>query len=156
MIRAFAAGFAAIAAIGAFGSLGATVDAVPPRVELTVFDVPLSPAADTPTPEQLTGVLNGLADPDVPFADKTDLVEGGVGGTEASMADHKLQKAARKGELPLSFSVANIEPAGPGAVTADATVTGPKLEPTTVNVTFIDQGGWKLSRSSALSLLQAT
>lgn len=143
---------AAAAAVGALTAVGAA-----PAVELTVFDMPLAPAADLPTADQLTGVLNGLADPAVPFAAKDGLVEGGVGGAEASMADHKLQKAARKGELPLSFGVANIAPGGPGAATADVTVSGPKLEPTTVNVTFVDEGGWKLSRESAVSLLrQAT
>lgn len=145
---------AGVAAVGAVAAALTAPDTVAPRVQLTVLDAPLAPAVDIPGPGQLSGVLNGLADPAVPFAAKADLVEGGVGGAEASMADHKLQKAARKGELPLAFSVANIEPAGPGAATADVTVSGPKLAPVTQNVTFIDQGGWKLSRASAMSLLQ--
>ncbi|HEU4360713.1 MAG TPA: hypothetical protein VFR27_04295 [Mycobacterium sp.] len=152
---------AAVAAIGAAAAVGTAAaslnpsDSVSARVGLTVFDAPLAPAADIPSTDQLTGVLNGLADPGVPFANKADLVEGGVAGAEASMADRKLQKAARKGELPLAFGVTNIEPAGPGAATADVTVSGPKLQPVTQNVTFVDQGGWKLSRASAIALLQA-
>lgn len=154
MIKPFVA---AVATLAAFGGIAAAPETAATRVELAGFEAPLAPAADIPSPGQLSGVLNGLADPGVPFADKAGLVEGGVGGAEASMADHELQKAARKGELPLAFNVANIEPAGPGAATADVTVSGPKLEPVTQNVTFVDQGGWKLSRESAMALLrQAT
>jgi hypothetical protein len=108
-----------------------------------------------PTADQLTGVLSGLADPDVSFVDKANLVEGGVGPTEATMADHALHKAARKGELPLSFSVANIAPAGPAAATADVTVSGPKLAPRTMDVTFVNQDGWRLSSAAATQLLLA-
>ena len=56
----------------------------------------------------------------------------------------------------MAFRVVNIEPAGPAAATADVTVSGPKLQPTTRTVTFVDQGSWKLSRASAMALLQAT
>jgi hypothetical protein len=84
------------------------------------------------------------------------LVEGGIGGTEAHIADHKLQKAAKNGDLPLTFNITNIQPAAGGSVTADVAVSGPKLaNPVTQNVTFINQGSWMLSRSSAMELLQA-
>jgi hypothetical protein len=117
--------------------------------------LPLQPGADVPTPDQLSNVLYGLANPDVPFASKSYLVEGGIGSTEARIADRQMQKAAKNGDLPFSFQVANIAPAGPGAASADVTASGPKLAPTTQNVTFVDQGGWKLSRASAMSVLQA-
>jgi len=117
--------------------------------------LPLDPAADVPTPDQLVSVLNGLQNPNIPFASKSNLVEGGVGGVEGRIADRKLQKAAQNGSLPLSFTVANIAPAGPGAASADITASGPNLAPTTQNITFVNQGTWKLSRSSAMSLLQA-
>jgi hypothetical protein len=53
--------------------------------------------------------------------------------------------------------VTNIQPgATPGSVTAQVAVSGPKLPSgVTQNVTFINQGGWVLSRSSAMELLQA-
>jgi hypothetical protein len=93
--------------------------------------LPLDPAADVPTPDQLISVLNGLQNPGVPFASNRSLVEGGVGGVEGRIADRKLQKAAQNGSLPLSFTVANIAPAGPGAASADITASGPNLAPTT-------------------------
>jgi hypothetical protein len=162
IVKILAAGVAAVAAVGAAASgiaptvtLTATNSATS-QVVLAVFGRSPQPAiTDVPTTEQLTGVLKSLADPGVPFTDKTGLVEGGIGSAEASMADHKLQKAARKGELPLSFTVANIAPAGPGAATADVSVSGPKLAAQTMNVSFVDQDGWKLSRDSVASLLQA-
>jgi hypothetical protein len=108
-----------------------------------------------PTTDQLLTVLNSLQDPSVPFASKSNLVEGGVGGVEGHMADKKLQQAAAKGSLPLTFNIANIQPAGPGTASANITATGPHLAPTTENVTFVDQGGWKLSRTSAMTLIQS-
>jgi hypothetical protein len=164
IVKSLAAGVAAVAAVGAAASGIAptvTLTATNPaaaRVALAVFGQspqPVDVVTDVPTSDQLTGVLNSLADPGVPFADKAGLVEGGVGPVEASMADHKLQKAARKGELPLSFSVVNIEPAGPDTATADVSVSGPKLATRTINMIFVDQDGWKLSSGSATSLLQA-
>ena len=97
-----------------------------------------------------------LADPSVSFTSKGNLVEGGIGGTEAHIADHKLQKAAKNGDLPLTFNITNIQPAAGGSATADVAVSGPKLpNPVTQSVTFINQGSWMLSRSSAMELLQA-
>lgn len=160
-VKSLAAGVAGLTAIGA-AAAGATFFAVSTspaaaQVRPVVFQVPLplDQTADVPTSGQLLGVLNSLADPNVPFANKSNLVEGGIGPVEAAMADHHLQKAARKGELPLSFNVANIAPAGPGAANADVTVSGPKLAARTMNVTFVNQGGWMLSSASATQLLQA-
>jgi hypothetical protein len=157
-MRAIATGFAAVAAIGAAAGAVSAIGPAAYQVQPVVFGAPLpqDPAAGMPTAGQLTGLLNSLADPSVPFANKSNLVEGGISGTEAHMADHQLKKAAKNGDLPLSFSVANIQPAASGSATADVAVSGPKITaPVTQNVTFINQGGWILSRSSAMTLLQA-
>ena len=157
-MRAIATGFAAVAAIGAAAGGVSAIGPAAYQVQPVVFGAPLpqDPAAGMPTAGQLTGLLNSLADPSVPFANKSNLVEGGISGTEAHMADHQLKKAAKNGDLPLSFSVANIQPAASGSATADVAVSGPKITaPVTQNVTFINQGGWILSRSSAMTLLQA-
>ncbi|MEZ0367106.1 hypothetical protein ACAG26_25850 [Mycobacterium sp. pUA109] len=158
-VKSLVAGVAALTAVGA-AAVGATVLAVSAspaaaQVRPVVFEVPLDQTAALPTADQLVGVLNGLADPNVPFANKSNLVEGGIGPVQAAMADHHMQKAASKGELPLAFNVANIAPAGPGAASADVTVSGPKLAARTMNVTFVNQGGWMLSSGSAAQLLQA-
>jgi hypothetical protein len=167
-VKSLATGVAAVAATGAAAAgvtFIASVTPATPQVQPVVFGAPfpasgssprpLSPGADVPTPDQLITVLNGLQNPSIPFASKSYLVEGGIGGVEGRIADRKLQKAAANGSLPLSFNIANITPTGPGAASADVTATGPRLAPTTQNITFVDQGGWKLSRGSAMTLLQA-
>ncbi len=113
------------------------------------------PAEDVPTPEQLSSLLYGIADPSVPFFSKGDLVEDGVGGFEGAVADGGIQIAALKNELPLDFVVTEIEPVRPGKVRATVLVTGPELKGVTKRLTFIDQDGWRLQHASAMSLLQA-
>lgn len=159
-VKSLTTAVAAIAAIGAAAAGATSLESVAPppaQVQPVVFGAPLpqDPAANLPIPGELVAVLNGLQDPNVPFASKSNLVQGGVGGVEGHIADRQLQKAAANGQLPLSFTVSNIAPAGPDAASADVTATGPSLPPTTQNITFVDQGGWKLSRGSAMALLQA-
>lgn len=162
-LKSLATGLAVAGAIGvAAGGVSsiASVTTTLPTVQPVVFSAPLpldpaTPGADVPTPDVLVGLLNNLQDPSVPFASKSNLVEGGVGGVEGHYADKKLQQAAARGSLPLTFNISNIQPAGPGAASASVTATGPRLAPTTENITFVDQGGWKLSRTSAMTLIQS-
>jgi hypothetical protein len=162
-VKTLATGVAALAAIGAAAAgvtCIASVTAPSPRVQPVVFGAPLpldpvAPAGvDLPTAYQLTTVLNTLQDPSVPFASKGYLVEGGI-PFPASIADHELQKAAAKGSVPLTFNITNIVPTGPGAASANITATGPHLAPTSEYLTFVDQGGWKLSHDSAMTLIQS-
>jgi hypothetical protein len=159
-VKSLATGMAALAAIGAAAAgvtCIASVTAVSPHVQPVVFGTPLpvAPAAvDLPTADQLATVLNTLQDPSVSFASKGDLVEGGI-PVPVGLADHELQKAASKGSLPLTFNITNIVPAGPGAATATITASGPRLAPTPEYLTFVDQGGWKLSHDSAMTLISA-
>lgn len=170
-VKALATGMAGVALAGALGAaaLGVTSIAGGPTTDVQLAAVgapygpapqdppPLpAPAVDVPTADQLVGVLNSLADPNVSFANKGNLVEGGISGTAAHIADHKLQKAAKNGDLPLTFNITNIAPAAPGSVTADVAVSGPKLpNPVSQTVTFVNQGGWVLSRASAMELIAA-
>lgn len=122
-----------------------------PAVQPVVFGAPLpqDPAAALPTAEELYGVLYGLADPNVPFAAKSYLVEGGIGRVEARAADGMMKNAVAKGQLPLNFSVVNIAAVAAGAASATVTATGPATPAITQNITFVNQGSWKLSRASA-------
>jgi hypothetical protein len=169
-VQFFATSVAALAVIGGTAASMASIVAPsePASVQLAAVGTPLPqdpppvppPAAGTnvPTPAQLTGLLTSLADPKVPFAKKSNLVEGGISGTEAHMADHELKKAAKNGDLPLAFNVTNVQPgAAPGSAIADVAISSPKLPiPVTQSVTFVNQGAWVLSRASAMQLLQAT
>lgn len=126
-----------------------------PAVQLAVLGapLPLDPAEDIPTTDQIAGVLNSLADPGVPFASKGYLVEGGLGRIEARTADALMKNAVANGQIPLNFSVSNIAPAGPGIASATVTAAAPGMPPTTQTISFVDQGGWKLSRASASTVL---
>ncbi len=162
-VKSIATGVAAVAAIGAAAagvtSIASVTPTTPQMQPVAVGaqrpqDPP--PGANVPTADQLTGLLNSLADPGVSYTTKTGLVEGGISSGEGHMFDHELRKAYRDGEFPLSFNVANIQPSGPNAATADVAVSGPKLPaPITKNLTFINQGGWALSQDSATQLVQA-
>ena len=162
-VKSIATGVAAVAAIGA-AAAGVTsiasVTPTTPQMQPVAVGAQLPqdppPGANVPTADQLTGLLNSLADPGVSYTTKTGLVEGGISSGEGHMFDHELRKAYRDGEFPLSFNVANIQPSGPNAATADVAVSGPKLPaPITKNLTFINQGGWALSQDSATQLVQA-
>ncbi|UMB71712.1 hypothetical protein [Mycobacterium paraterrae] len=162
-VKTLATGVAAIAAIGA-AAAGVTYiassTAVSADVQSVVFSapLPLDPAVpvgvDVPTADQLSTVLNTLQDPGLSFAQKGDLVEGGI-PVPVGIADHELQKAASKGSLPLVFNITNIAPSGPGSATATITASGPHLAPTPEYLRFVNQGGWKLSHDSAMTLVSA-
>lgn len=156
-VKSLLIGAAAVAAIGAAAagvtSLASVAPATP-QVQLAVFGapLPLDPATDAPSAGDLIGILTGLADPSVPAANKSGLVEGGIGAIEAHTLDSRLAKAQEKGQLPLSFSVANIASTGNGAASADVTASGPQMAARTLNISFVNQDGWKLSRASASTL----
>jgi hypothetical protein len=159
-VKSLATGVAAVAAVTSGVIFNASTSFESRQVQPVVFGAPIPldpgvPGADVPTANQLLTVLNSLQDPSVPFASKSNLVEGGVGGVEGHLADKELQKAAAKGDLPLTFTIANIQPSGPAAASANVTATGPRLAPTTENLTFVDQGAWKLSRASAMTLIDS-
>ncbi|OBI92405.1 hypothetical protein [Mycobacterium asiaticum] len=163
-VRTFTIGAAALACIGvaAVGVSSGATD-LAPAVRLVAFGAPLpqdpappAPAEQLPTAEQLSSLLTNLADPGVSYRTKEGLVEGGIGSGEGHVVDHELRKAYRNGELPLSFAVSNIAPAGPNRASADVAVSGPKLPaPVTKNLTFVNQGGWMLSADSESALVQA-
>ena len=157
--KLLASGVTAIAGAAAAGLLGGLPATGIPVTSLAVAPVvfgvpmPLDPGADLPSTDQLNGVLYGLADPAVPFAAKAYLIEGGIGRLEARAADGLMQKAVARGQMPLNFAVANITSPAPGVASATVTATGPATPALTQTVTFVDQGGWKLSRASATTVL---
>src|SRR5271155_3221080 len=113
-VKSLATGVAAVAAIGAAAAgvtCIASVTTTLPRVQPVVFSAPLPLDPVVPPPDVLVGLLNNLQDPSVPFASKSNLVQGGIGGVEGHFADKKLQQAAAKGRLPLPFNITAIQPA---------------------------------------------
>lgn len=150
-------GIAAAALVGA-AAAGVTSIASTPSANAApaVFDVPLpqQPAPAVVAPEELAGVLSTLTDPSVPINAKEGLIENGIPLGTKGRAEKKLQEAAAQGYLPLSYQVSNIVPTPTGA-TANVVVSGPRMAPVSQPVSFIGPaGGWKITRTSAMSLLQ--
>lgn len=156
-LKYLAAGVAAAALVGA-AAAGVTSIASPvaqgpnPALALVNNDVllPMQPVADVPTVEQLQAVLNGLGAPGVPFRSKGQYVEGGIGITYGALADRYFED-----KYPLTFVVGPPSTVVPGLATSTVTVTGTAFGPITQEVTFVDQGGWKLSRSSVETLVSS-
>jgi hypothetical protein len=63
-----------------------------------------------PTVDDVVGLFDGLTDPDIPAANKTNIVSPGFSPDEAGMIDDHLNKM-RRPALPLHFVVTNIQPA---------------------------------------------
>ena len=118
---------------------------------------PPPPGQNLPNPDQLVNLLNQVTDAGVSYTTKQNLVQGGISPDEGHGADHDLRKAYRNGNFPETFTVTNIQPAGPNAATADVAIGGPKFAgPVTKNLAFVNQGGnWVLQHDSALALIQA-
>jgi hypothetical protein len=168
-LKSVATSVAAVGAIGA-AAVGTTsaafVPASPAQVQLAAVGAPLpqdppppppAPGQNLPTPDQLSSLSTQATDPGVSYTTKTNLVENGISPDEGHVADHDLRKAYRDGKFPETFTVTNIQPAGPNAATADVAINGPKFAgPVTKNLLFLNQGGnWILQHQAALALLQA-
>ena len=159
LVTGVVTGTAAAALVGAAAagvtSLASAALVSAPAVQPVVFDVPLQPAPAPPSVGELQALLDGLANPNVPFASKGYLVQGGVGAVESRTADRLVKNAVQKGYFPLTLSVGQPLLNPDGSATAPVTASGPQLPPVTENVTFVNEGGWKLSRASGMALLQS-
>ncbi|HET9875751.1 MAG TPA: hypothetical protein VFQ37_08290 [Mycobacterium sp.] len=153
----------------AAGLTSVAIDAVSPdpagvQVQRVVFGapLPLEPAPGAPEPEQglptadqLNDILTKLSDAGVSYHEKQDLVEGGIQPDQGHLLDHELRQAYRDGELPFTFTITNIQPAGPNTASADVAISGPKLPaPITTPAIFANQNGWVLAQASAVKLVQ--
>src|SRR6201988_4017370 len=176
-VKSVATSVAALAVIGGAAAGIATVapPSGPAQVQLAAVGAPYGPTSPAsgwypqpqapppgvpgqlPTPDQLSGLCNQVTDPGVSYTTKTNLVENGISPDEGHVADHDLRKAYRDGKFPETFTVTNIQPAGPNAATADVAITGPKFAaPVSRNLLFINQGGnWVLQHDPAIGLIQA-
>jgi hypothetical protein len=115
------------------------------------------PTAPLPPPEALTDVLNRLADPDVPGANKVNLVEGSTADSAATL--DKFTGALRdNGYLPMAFVANNIAWSDKNPSHVMATITVNTAQGNNRTFTFPMefapfQGGWQLSRRTAEMLL---
>jgi hypothetical protein len=104
-----------------------------------------------PTIDQVVAILAELTDPDIPAANKGNVVTPGFGLEEAGIIDDHLNRSRRN--LPLNFVVTNIQPAPNNFAGATvATVGNPRQSTYARPIVLVDQGGhWLITHDSAVT-----
>src|SRR5690625_4582711 len=118
---------------------------------------PEQPASALPAPEALTDVLYRLSDPEIPGAEKVNLIEGAK-PTDAGTIERFATALRDGGYLPLDLAAAGVgwSDRNPGNVSSDVTVN--TASPDTASFSFPMEfkphdGGWQLSQETAKTLL---
>ncbi|MEB3033107.1 hypothetical protein [[Mycobacterium] nativiensis] len=150
---------AALAAVLALSGCDAGHEPAEPvaAAPVTSTATPEAPASAMPTPEALTDVLYRLSDPEVPGAEKLNLIEGAK-PTDADTIAKFATALKDGGYLPLNLEAAGLtwSDRHPGYVSADVTVNTaiPDTGAFALPMEFKPRdGGWQLSRETAKTLL---
>ena len=109
-----------------------------------------------PTVDQVVGLLDGLTDPNIPAANKTNIVTPGFSPDEAGTIDDHLNRMNGK-QLPLNFVVTDIEPAPNNFAGATVATEGtPRQHSAARPIVLVDQGGhWLITHDTAMRALHA-
>ena len=112
-------------------------------------------ADDVPTVDQVVAIMTELTDPDVPAANKTNIVSPGFSPEEAGTIDDHLNQ--ERTHLPLDFVVTDIQPAPNNSASATvATAGSPKRSSYAAPIVLVDQGGhWLITHDTAMAELDA-
>jgi hypothetical protein len=113
-------------------------------------------AGSVPTTDQVVAVLAGLTDPDIPAANKTNIVTPGFSPEEAGTIDDHLNRMnAHGGILPLPFVVTDIQPAPNNFAGATLETNGSIRQGTNPRpIVLVDQGGhWLITHDTAMTEL---
>jgi hypothetical protein len=106
-----------------------------------------------PTVDQVLAVLAELTDPDIPAANKTNIVTPGFTPDEAGTIDDHLNQMRAKGRvLPLTYFVTNIQPAPNSLAGATLETQATHARP----IVLVDEGGhWLITHDTAIEELNA-
>ena len=105
-----------------------------------------------PTVDQVTTLLGELTDPDIPAANKTNIVTPGFTPDEAGTIDNHLTRMkVFGGILPLPFHVTDIQPAPNNLAGATVEIGGSFRQRTNPHpIVLVDQGGhWLITHDTA-------
>jgi hypothetical protein len=106
-----------------------------------------------PTVDQVLDILGGLTDPDIPAANKTNIVTPGFTPDEAGTIDNHLTRMkVFGGILPLPFHVTDIQPAPNNFAGATVEVNGWYRQSTNPHpIVLASQGGrWLITHDTAV------
>jgi hypothetical protein len=117
---------------------------------------PDQPACTGPVPsvDQVVAVMAELTDPDIPAANKTNIVTPGFSPDEAGTIDDHLSRTRHR-SLPLNFVVTDIQPAANDLAGASVATVGNAYQRTVAKpIVLVDQGGhWLITHDTAMSEL---
>ena len=108
-----------------------------------------------PTVDQVVGLMQQLTDPNIPAANKGNVITPPFTAEEAATLDHQLQVIDGPA-LPLPFIVTNIQPAPNHYAGATVETRGNMYQHTwPAPVVLVEQDGhWKITHDSAMPELQ--
>jgi hypothetical protein len=117
---------------------------------------PATAYADDPAPtvDQVVAIMAELSDPNIPAANKGDIVTPGFSPDEAGTIDDHLNRMRHR-SLPLNFVVTDIQPATNGLAGASVTTVGNAYQRTVAKpIVLADQSGhWSITHDTAISEL---
>jgi hypothetical protein len=120
---------------------------------------PDQPACTGPVPtvDQVVGVMQQLTDPNIPAANKGNIVSPGFSPDEAGTIDDHLNRMNAFGVLPLPFAVTDIQPAPNNLAGATLETNGGFHQGTHARpIVLVDQGGhWLITHDTAMTELDA-
>jgi hypothetical protein len=103
-------------------------------------------AGPVPTVDQVVAIMAELTDPDVPAANKGDIVTPGFSPDEAGTIDDHLNRM--RSQLPPDFVVTDIQPAPNNLAGATVETRHTYARP----IVLVDQGGhWLITHDSAMT-----
>jgi hypothetical protein len=113
--------------------------------------LPATAYADAvPSPDEVVAILAELTDPNIPAANKTNIVTPGFSPDEAGTIDDHLN---RMRTLPLTFVVTDIQPAPDNSAGASLATTGTPRQSTFARpIVLVDQvGHWLITHDTAMA-----
>jgi hypothetical protein len=113
-------------------------------------------AGPVPTVDQVVAIMADLTDPDIPAANKTDIVTPGFSPDESQKLDDRLNRM-RGPALPEHFVVTDIQPAPNNFAGATvASVGNPRQSTYPRPIVLVNQGGhWLITHDTALAKLES-
>jgi hypothetical protein len=106
-----------------------------------------------PTVDEVVGIMQQLTDPDIPAANKSNIVSPAFSPDEAGMIDdHLTRMKVFGGILPLPFVVTDIQPAPNNFAGATVEVIGWYRQHTDLHpIVLVNQGGhWLITHDTAM------
>jgi hypothetical protein len=124
---------------------------------LAGITAPVAHADDVPSVDQVVAIMAELTDPNIPAANKANVVTPGFTPEEAATIDDHLNRTNAAGDLPYNFVVTDIVPAPDKSAGATLSTIGSFHEVTRPGpIVLVDQSGhWLITHDTAVTAMNA-